>query len=102
MSSYKNSIDGLKFKRQIIIVQSTNYVNRGHHFNFVKYRQIFFKTCNIYNIIMFDVFLRFRMDFESVLQSANYLLTRTKYRPKLAIVCGSGLGKYPIKSLTKT
>ena len=42
------------------------------------------------------------MDFESVSESANYLLTRTKYRPKLAIICGSGLGNYPIQLLRKT
>ena len=42
------------------------------------------------------------MDFESVSESADYLLTKTKYRPKLAIVCGSGLGNYPIELLTKT
>ena len=63
---------------------------------------ISFRTWNIYNIIIFDVFLRFRMDFESVSESANYLLTRTKYRPKVAIICGSGLGNYQIKLLTKT
>ena len=51
---------------------------------------------------MFDVFLRFRMDFESVSESANYLLTRTKYRPQLAIICGSGLGNYLIESSPKT
>merc|ERR1712110_419008 len=32
------------------------------------------------------------MDFKSVSESANYLLTRTKYRPKVGIICGSGLG----------
>ena len=56
----------------------------------------------VYDDIVFDVFLRFRMDFESVSESANYLLTRTNYRPKLAIVCGSGLGNHPMKLLTKT
>lgn len=30
--------------------------------------------------------------FESVTETANYLLERTKYRPKIGIICGSGLG----------
>ena len=36
------------------------------------------------------------MDFDLVSESANYLLKRTKYRPKIAIICGSGLGKHEI------
>jgi len=32
------------------------------------------------------------MDFNSISESANYLLSRTKHRPKIAIICGSGLG----------
>jgi len=32
------------------------------------------------------------MDFNSISESANYLLNRTKHRPKIAIICGSGLG----------
>ena len=32
------------------------------------------------------------MDFDSAKESANYLLSRTKHRPKIAIICGSGLG----------
>ena len=32
------------------------------------------------------------MDFDSAKESSNYLLSRTKHRPKIAIICGSGLG----------
>ena len=31
--------------------------------------------------------------FERVSESADYLMNRTKLRPKIAIICGSGLGK---------
>ena len=31
--------------------------------------------------------------FERVSASADYLMDRTKLRPKIAIICGSGLGK---------
>ena len=37
------------------------------------------------------------MDFNSISESANYLLSRTKHRPKIAIICGSGLGKKIIR-----
>ncbi len=33
------------------------------------------------------------MAYEKVSTSANYLMERTKHRPKIAIICGSGLGK---------
>jgi len=32
------------------------------------------------------------MDFASASESASYLRSRTKHRPKIAIICGSGLG----------
>jgi len=32
------------------------------------------------------------LSYERVSVSANYLLERTKHRPKIAIICGSGLG----------
>ena len=38
------------------------------------------------------------MDFNSISESANYLLNRTKHRPKIAIICGSGLGMQVINS----
>ena len=34
----------------------------------------------------------FRISYERVSISANYLMERTKHRPKIAIICGSGLG----------
>ena len=35
----------------------------------------------------------FSMHYEQVKESADYLLSRTTYRPKVAIVCGTGLGQ---------
>ncbi len=32
------------------------------------------------------------MAFERVSVSANYLMDHTEHRPKIAIICGSGLG----------
>jgi purine-nucleoside phosphorylase len=43
------------------------------------------------------------MAYERVSASANYLLERTKHRPKIAIICGSGLGRFsPLKQLRST
>ncbi len=39
-----------------------------------------------------DNFSDFSISYERVSVSANYLLERTKHRPKIAIICGSGLG----------
>lgn len=36
------------------------------------------------------------MHFEPVNESSKYLLERTKYRPKIAVICGSGLGESTI------
>jgi purine-nucleoside phosphorylase len=36
--------------------------------------------------------LRFRYPYESIEDIANYLLNKTKYRPKIGIICGTGLG----------
>ena len=33
------------------------------------------------------------MAYERVAASAKYVMERTQYRPKIAIICGSGLGK---------
>ena len=33
------------------------------------------------------------MAYERVSTSAKYLMDNTKHRPKIAIICGSGLGK---------
>lgn len=33
-----------------------------------------------------------RYCYESIEEIANYLLERTKYRPKIGVICGSGLG----------
>jgi purine nucleoside phosphorylase len=33
------------------------------------------------------------MSYERVAETATYLLERTAIRPKIAIICGSGLGK---------
>ena len=33
------------------------------------------------------------MTYERVSEAANYLTSRTNYRPKIAVICGSGLGK---------
>lgn len=33
------------------------------------------------------------MSYERVSTSANFLLERTSHRPKIAIICGSGLGE---------
>ncbi len=33
------------------------------------------------------------LKYERVSESANFLLRRTEHRPKIAIICGSGLGK---------
>ena len=35
------------------------------------------------------------MAYERVAASAKYVMERTQYRPKIAIICGSGLGKPP-------
>ena len=40
----------------------------------------------------FFVSIYFRISYERVAISANYLMERTKHRPKIAIICGSGLG----------
>ena len=40
----------------------------------------------------FFLFIYFRISYERVAISANYLMERTKHRPKIAIICGSGLG----------
>lgn len=37
--------------------------------------------------------------YERVSESANYLMSKTKQRPKIAIICGSGLGKETNKVL---
>lgn len=36
------------------------------------------------------------MAYERVAASAKYVMERTQYRPKIAIICGSGLGKHII------
>ena len=35
-----------------------------------------------------------RFDYNTISISANYLLERTKHRPAIGIVCGSGLGQF--------
>ena len=37
-------------------------------------------------------FSDFSISYERVSVSANYLMERTMHRPKIAIICGSGLG----------
>jgi len=32
------------------------------------------------------------LSYENVSESAEYLLKRTSHRPKIAVICGSGLG----------
>lgn len=36
--------------------------------------------------------INFRYGYESIEEIANYLLARTKFRPKIGIICGTGLG----------
>jgi purine nucleoside phosphorylase len=38
------------------------------------------------------VFVCDRVKFEQVEETAKYILSKTKYRPEIAIVCGTGLG----------
>ena len=43
--------------------------------------------------ITFVPFLLSSMSFERVSASASYLLERTEHRPRIAVICGSGLGQ---------
>ena len=61
------------------------------HFFFENHLKIRFfdhfqKLCN------FQIRLRFSLSYENVSESAEYLLKRTSHRPKIAVICGSGLG----------
>lgn len=38
------------------------------------------------------IFAHFSYPYESIEEIANYLLAKTKYRPKIGIICGTGLG----------
>lgn len=36
----------------------------------------------------------YRYSFEVIEESARYLLAKTRHRPKIGVICGSGLGKH--------
>lgn len=44
-------------------------------------------------IDMLNHFFNFRYTFEALQESADYLLQRITIRPKIAVICGSGMGK---------
>ena len=48
---------------------------------------------NFYALLFLTKYLFISMAYERVSVSANYLMERTQRRPKIAIICGSGLGK---------
>ena len=47
--------------------------------------------CKCFSFLMFSHFCS--LAYESVSEVATWLLGKTKHRPKIAIICGSGLGK---------
>ena len=44
--------------------------------------------------VLTSCLIALRFDFNTISISANYLLERTKHRPTIGIVCGSGLGQF--------
>jgi len=51
----------------------------------------FYKLIGIQNHIKYSHIIH-RYPYESVEEIANYLLNKTKYRPQIGIICGTGLG----------
>ena len=59
---------------------------------YINLHEIFMLKYELLKVKLTETFT-FSCTYDDVKTTANFLLGRTKYRPKIGIICGSGLGK---------
>ena len=56
--------------------------------------QVFGQMRALFQVCVTGIMMCCRYSFEVIEESARYLLTKTRHRPKIGVICGSGLGEF--------